>query len=118
MVFKGGYHFSGEPEKIFETFFGTDDPFSILNDQSKENLKDMLGHSLDQVSKYIGNNKPKDLLVNVPCTLKELYNGVSKKVTYKRQILNKDGRTTRNVTEIKNFTVKPGYSKETEITYE
>lgn len=30
--FKGGYHFSGEPEKIFETFFGTDNPFSILND--------------------------------------------------------------------------------------
>ena len=32
MVFKGGYHFSGEPEKIFETFFGTNDPYSILND--------------------------------------------------------------------------------------
>jgi len=32
MVFKGGYHFSGEPEKNFETFFGTSNPFDILND--------------------------------------------------------------------------------------
>ena len=78
----------------------------------------MLGHSLDKVQKYIGNNKPKDLVVDVSCTLKELYIGVAKKVTYKRRILNKDGRTTRLVTETKNFTVKPGYSKETEITYE
>ena len=118
MEFKGGYHFSGEPEKIFQTFFGTSDPYSILNDQSKENLREMLGHQLDDVDRFIGNNKPKDLVVDVHCTLKELYNGVSKKVTYKRQVLNKNGRTTRIITETKNFTVKPGYSKETEISFE
>jgi len=50
--------------------------------------------------------------------LKELYNGCAKKVCYERRILNKDGRTSRMVKEIKHFTVKPGYSSETEITYE
>lgn len=71
-VFKGGYHFSGEPEKIFESFFGTSDPYVILNDKSKANLKEILG---TEGSKYLGNPGPKDLVVEVDCTLKELYNG-------------------------------------------
>lgn len=59
-VFKGGYHFSGEPEKIFESFFGTSDPYVILNDKSKANLKEILG---TESSKYLGNPGPKCLVV-------------------------------------------------------
>lgn len=95
MVFKGGYHFSGEPEKIFEAFFGTCNPFDILNDKSQENLKEMLGHSISKVSKNMASKKLADLVVEVPCTLKELYNGCAKKVCYTRTVLNKDGRTAR-----------------------
>jgi len=118
MEFKGGYHFSGEPEKIFNAFFGTCNPYDILNDQSQENLREMLGHSVNEDRAFLAKKSPDDLVVMVPCTLKELYNGCAKKVTYEREVLNKDGRTTRTVTECKNFTVRPGYSQATEISYE
>jgi len=52
-TFSGGYHFSGEPEKIFIKFFGTNDPFSIINDRSKENLKEILGHTFNE-SRFVG----------------------------------------------------------------
>ena len=116
VTFKGGYHFSGEPEKIFETFFGTDDPYSILNDWSLESLREMLGHELNN-NKFIGSNKPKDKIVNVTCSLIELYNGMSKHVVYKRTVLNKDGRTTRRINEKKLIVIKPGYSENKDIIY-
>lgn len=28
--FKGGYHFSGKPEEIFEKFFGSSNPFEQI----------------------------------------------------------------------------------------
>jgi len=49
---------------------------------------------------------PPTLEVTVECTLNELYNGCSKKVTYKRNILNKDGRTTREVQETREIEIK------------
>lgn len=33
-------------------------------------------------------------MVEVACTLNELYNGATKRVTYSREVLNTDGRTT------------------------
>lgn len=46
-IFQGGYHFSGEPEKIFYKYFGSHDPYVILNDKSREDLKKILGNTLD-----------------------------------------------------------------------
>ena len=62
----GGYHFGGEPEKIFEAFFGTDNPYTVLNDIGKENLEQLLGYK-SKSEAYIGPSKPSNL--NVSYTL-------------------------------------------------
>jgi len=41
----------------------------------------MLGHTFDD-NRYIGKDIAEDLVVEVECTLKELYNGCSKEVEY------------------------------------
>jgi DnaJ family protein B protein 13 len=50
---------------------------------------------------YAGAHEPPkkmvgDVYLNVPCTLKEMYNGCMKTVVYERQTLELDGRTLRN----------------------
>ena len=40
-----------------------------------------------------------DLVVEVPCTLIELYNGCYKEISYQKSVLNNDMRTTSIVTE-------------------
>jgi DnaJ family protein B protein 13 len=40
----GGYHFSGNPEEIFEKFFEKTNPYAVLNDEEgKENKGSLLG---------------------------------------------------------------------------
>lgn len=50
---------------------------------------------------FNGIKPPSPLEVVVECTLNEIYNGCSKRVTYKRTVLNKDGRTTKDLIESK-----------------
>lgn len=40
---------------------------------------------------YQGPTSIDDLVVNVECTLNELYSGCSKEVRYERRVLNRDG---------------------------
>ena len=42
------------------------------------------------------------------CTLKELYNGCSKDILYRRRILNPDGRTTKVINQEKTLEIKKG----------
>ena len=44
---------------------------------------------------------PTLLEVTVECTLNEMFSGCSKKISYIRTVLNKDGRTTKDVNESK-----------------
>jgi len=41
----------------------------------------------------------KDLVVKAECTLTELYNGCLKTLSYSKQMLNKDARSTSTVTK-------------------
>jgi hypothetical protein len=43
----------------------------------------------------------KDLVVDVNCTLLEQFNGCRKKISYQKQVLNKDGRSVNEITETK-----------------
>jgi len=43
---KGGYRFSGNPDEIFEKFFGINNPFAqIYDSDGKEPLGSLLGYS-------------------------------------------------------------------------
>lgn len=55
--------------------------------------------------------------MTLACTLEELYLGAVKKLTYKRQVLNIDGRTTSNKNETIDVEIHKGYSKETVLTF-
>ncbi len=49
--------------------------------------------------------------------MNELYTGVAKRVSYKRKVLNLDGRTTEFKDETKLIEIKPGFSEENVLTF-
>mmetsp|Transcript_6329 Transcript_6329/g.8146 ORF Transcript_6329/g.8146 Transcript_6329/m.8146 type:complete len:144 (+) Transcript_6329:469-900(+) len=51
------------------------------------------------------------------CTLKEFYNGSQKSVSYDRQVIKHDAKTTHTVHENFNVTVQPGFTEETELVF-
>lgn len=59
----------------------------------------------------------KDLVIKVNCSLTELYNGCRKKIQYTKTALNKDQRTTSEVTETKEIEVRPGMSQKNKIVH-
>jgi DnaJ family protein B protein 13 len=46
--------------------------------------------------------------VRLPCSLKELYNGCMKTISYERQAVALDGKTVNNIICNKTIEVKPG----------
>lgn len=114
---KGGYHFKGNPEEIFENFFGTHNVYSALLEKDTDNQGSMFGFSFgSQNFKEV--RKPDDLVVEVPCTLVELYSGCSKEVKFDRITLNRDGVTTSNVHCHKTLEIRPGMQDGQEIKYD
>ena len=113
---KGGYHFKGNPEEIFESFFGTHNIYSALLEKDTENMGSLLGFSFGGQN-YKDVRKPQDLIVDVPCNLVELYSGCSKKVSFDRVSLNPDGVTTTTVKCKKNFELSPGMHDGQEVRY-
>lgn len=61
--------------------------------------------------------KKEDLVIQIPCTLSDLYNGCVKTVEYSHQLLNEDHLTTRTEELRKDITIWRGYSEETEIRH-
>lgn len=113
---KGGYHFAGNPEEIFEEFFGTQNIFSALLEEKDENLGTMLGYSFGG-QKYTGRRSPDVLNVEVHTTLAELYCGCSKDVAFSRVVTNNDGVTTTMLKDTKQLEIKPGMASGEQIVY-
>lgn len=115
--FRGGYRFGGNPEEIFEKFFGSNNPFAhLVDDSGKEELGSMFGFAFKGLN-YEGAKSIPNLEVPVDCTLNELYSGCSKQVTYTRTVLNGDGQTTRNIQETKKVEIRPGYSVKSVLSF-
>jgi DnaJ homolog subfamily B member 13 len=75
--------------------------FSNNSDQDgSEELGSLFGFAFGGLN-YGGARSVPKLEVIVECTLNELYNGCSKKVTYTRTVLNGDGQTTKDIQESK-----------------
>ncbi|EGR31575.1 hypothetical protein IMG5_106680 [Ichthyophthirius multifiliis] len=129
---QGGYRFGGNPEEIFEKFFGTNNPYQQIYDtDNQENVGSLLSYAFGAQNQPQP-QPPNVLNVIVQCTLSELYNGCSKDVIYQRIILNQDGRTTKEIKETKQFQgfrikkqfqknrqleIKPGYKNGQTIRY-
>ncbi len=49
--------------------------------------------------------------------MNELFNGCSKTVTYSREVLNKDGRTTASKSESRDIEIKAGFDCHSRVTF-
>ena len=116
--FFGGFKYTGNAEEIFEKFMNEINPYSLLNEFEigNEQLYSIFG------SAYGGLNKPEEaplpnIMVSLPCSLEELYNGCIKTIKYMKNTLNFDKRTSSlKETNIK-VEILPGYGKNTELKY-
>jgi len=116
--FFGGFKYTGNANEIFEKYMNETNPYSLLNEF--ENRKDQLNSIFG--SAYGGLNRKKEpplqnITLSLPCTLEELYNGCIKKITYKKNTLNYDSRTTNLKEATEKVEILPGYSKDTEIKF-
>ena len=106
---KGGYKFSGNSYKIFEGYFGTKNPYTLIKDTDR--INDEFGTLFGSAFGGLYNNftdPPKDLEIQVELTLEELYIGCFKKVTFNKVINNFDGRTTETIETSKDIQIFKG----------
>ena len=116
--FFGGFKYTGNAKEIFEKYMNETNPYSLLNEF--ENKKDQLNSIFG--SAYGGLNKPEEpplpkIVLTLPCTLEELYNGCIKTIKYTKNSLNYDTRTTSLKETSVKIEILPGYSKNTELKY-
>lgn len=115
---KGGYKYAGNAHEIFQRFMGTSNPFALLKDSDK--IGDEWGSAFG--SHYGGQSeqakqKVAPIVIDLECSLEELYNGAVKQIKYKRNVLNYDMRTTHEVEGKVDVEVFPGYDKNTIIPF-
>jgi len=70
--------------------------------------------------KSVAQTKPEveDLVIDVKCTLRELYAGCMKNIVYKREKLpHYSGRKTESMHYEKNIEIRPGYDNNQEIRF-
>ena len=116
--FFGGFKYTGNAQEIFEKFMNETNPYSLLSEfeQRRDQLNSIFG------SAFGGLNNPEDdplpnILISLPCTLEELYNGCIKTVTYSKNTLNYDTRTTSLKETNLKVEILPGYGKDTKLTF-
>lgn len=115
---KGAYTFLNNGHEIFENYMGTSNPFTLIRDNEKisEEIPSVFG------SAFGGQNKQKEkelspIHIYLECTLEELYNGCVKTITYKKNNINYDLRTTNVVEVSQDVEIFRGYDDNTIITY-
>ncbi len=123
-----------DPHKIFESFFGGQDPFS--SSTGGFNFMNMGGPSGARSNPFVpeemdfepfgmgssfgrqGGSKKKDPAIekDLNLTLEELYQGSTKKLKITRRVLHPDG-TSSHQDKILTITTKPGWKEGTKITF-
>lgn len=103
-----GYCYKQNAREIFETFFGTTNPFAAFG----------FGETMPFSSRL---NKPgpknsEPVVYNLECSLSELYNGCNKKFNVTRKRFSRDGQLVEE-TKTLSINVKPGWKKGTRITF-
>ena len=105
----GGYIYSGNPYKVFEAFFGSENPFV-------EDPKPVEGE-LTELAKVEKEARAEDIVVTVECELFEFYNGAVKEINYQRKKMLAATEAFQRENQRLNITVLPGYSESTTLTF-
>jgi DnaJ family protein B protein 13 len=115
---KGAYKFLNNGHEIFEKFMGNSNPFMLIRDNEKisEEIPSVFGSAFG--GQFVPKEKRlKPIIINLECSLEELYNGCVKTVQYKKNNLNFDSRTTNIVEKTQDVEIFRGYDDKTVITY-
>lgn len=116
--FRGGYHYAGNAYSIFEKFFGSSNPFALIKDTDRRDdcYATMLGSSFGGIH-YSDKSILPPVIVDLQCTLEELYCGSIKKMPYSKRVLNDDGRITKALSITREIKVFRGYGNSTVLKY-
>lgn len=103
----GAYSYKHNAQEIFENFFGTKNPFATFGFESAP-----FASKLNKP----GPVKGKPVVFDLECTLKELYNGCSKKFNITRKRFDPSGELV-DVSKTLVINIKPGWKKGTKVSF-
>ena len=119
-----GYRYLGNGHEIFEKFMGTSNPFTLIRENEKKNkeIREKENIVID-ASKQQNDNKEKndkrakDIIIELECTLEELYNGCVKNVKYNRKKVASDSVSLEDVEDNVDIEILRGYDKNSVIRF-
>ena len=117
------YRYLGNGHEIFEKFMGTSNPFTLIRENGKKNKeireKENIMIDASKQNKQNDDNEKKanDIIINLECTLEELYNGTVKNVKYNRKKVSPYSVTLEEKEENVDVEILKGYDKNTVIKF-
>ena len=127
-----GYKYLGNGHEIFEKFMGTSNPFTLIRENEKKHkeIKEKENIVIDAANKpnneddinnidnkEIKEKKIKDIIIELECTLEELYLGCIKNMKYKKQKISADSLTLEEKEENIDVEILKGYDKNSVIVF-
>ena len=121
-----GYRYLGNGHEIFEKFMGTSNPFTLIRENEKKikEIKEKENIVIDAAKQNNLNEekkenikKAKDIIIDLECSLEELYNGCVKNVKYIRKKVCSDSVSLEEVEENIDVDILKGYDKNSVITF-
>ena len=120
-----GYRYLGNGHEIFEKFMGTANPFTLIRENEKRNkeIKEKENIVIDAAKPNNLNEdkneekKAKDIIIDLECTLEELYIGCIKNVKFIRKKVASDSVTLEEVEENIDVDILRGYDKNSVIVF-
>ena len=122
-----GYRYLGNGHEIFEKFMGTTNPFTLIRENEKRNkeIKEKENIVIDAAKQSNSNEdkkeenikKAKDIIIDLECTLEELYLGCTKNVKYIRKKVASDSVSLEEVEENIDVEVLRGYDKNSVVVF-
>lgn len=114
------YQFGGDPIEVFETFFGTDNPFVAALDATGKQVKLIEKIEADIHKDALterADTHTADLTVDCECTLEEFFFGSQKEIAYTRNCLHADGKSEWIIKSKRQIEIKPGMKDGTELRF-
>ena len=122
-----GYRYLGNGHEIFEKFMGTANPFTLIRENEKRNkeIKEKENIVIDAAKQSNSNEdkkeenikKAKDIIIDLECSLEELYLGCTKNVKYIRKKVSSDSISLEEVEENIDVEVLRGYDKNSVVVF-
>ena len=114
-----GYRYLGNGHEIFEKFMGTANPFTLIRENEKKSreIREKENIVIDASKQEKQEKRAKDIVIELECTLEELYNGCVKNVKYNRKKVASDSVSLEHVEDNVDVEILRGYDKNSVIKF-